>query len=309
MTGVIFDISQYMLEDGPGIRTGVFVKGCPLRCKWCSNAYGLEHKVQLAYEKSRCIGCRACVNVCEYGAAAWENEDSVARQNFNLCINCMKCVAVCPSKARRQIGRVASPQEILGEIERYRSYFRRGNGGITMSGGEILMQADFVEETLRLCQSEGIHTAIETSGYGRWEDLKRIILYSGMVFMDVKCMNPERHRELTGVDNKIILENIRCAAEYCENNGVEIVIRFPLIPTLNDDKENLEATAEFVCSLPGKPLLNILPYHNYGASKYERLGMSYETESLPLQKTEEMNRIRKEMDRMGVRYSVGGYDI
>ena len=307
--GVVFDISHFMIEDGPGIRTCVFVKGCPLRCKWCSNAYGLDKKIQMSFDRNKCVGCQACVKVCNNNAIQWSEEGRIVQQDFSRCKRCMECVHVCMSKARKKIGYVMDAQDVVREIVRDRGFYRRGSGGVTMSGGEILLQPDFVTEVLKGCQREGIHTAIETSGYGEWTNLARIITCSDTVFMDCKCIDAKQHKRLTGVDNALILENIRDAAKLCEEKRIRLIIRFPLIPTMNDDRKNIESTAAFVKSLEGSSLLNVLPYHNYGASKYQFLGSSYETEELPTQGKEEMGRVREILTKAGVDYSIGGYDI
>ncbi len=308
-TGIIFDISHYMLEDGPGIRTNVFLKGCWLHCKWCSNAFGLEQQIQMAFQKQKCTGCGACLNVCEHQAIQWNEKEHVVMQDFKKCINCMKCVSVCLPKARNQIGRLVAAGDVLREVEKDRMFYRRGEGGVTLSGGEILMQPLFAKEILRLCQRDGINTAIESSAFGRWEDLSEIIKLCNTVFLDCKCMNRERHRELTGVYNDIILANIRQAAMLCEKRQIKLVVRLPLIPTMNDSVENIRKTAEFVQTLAGSPLLNILPYHKFGAAKYEYIGKLYETENVNSQTVEELKNIREILDASGVHYSVGGYDI
>ena len=308
-TGIIFDISHYMLEDGPGIRTNVFFKGCWLHCKWCSNAYGLEQRIQLAYQKKKCIGCGACLHVCEHNAIQWNEEEHIVVQDFTKCVNCMQCVSVCPAKARNQIGRLVTARDVLKEVERDRIFYRRGEGGVTLSGGEILMQPEFAKEILRLCQREGINTAIETSAFGKWEDLSEIIQYCSTVFIDCKCMDREHHKELTGVYNDIILENIVNAAKLCNELGIQFVVRLPLIPTMNDSNENICKTASFICTLEGNPLLNILPYHKFGAAKYEHLGKTYATDDLDSQSKEELKKVRDILDPTGVHYSIGGFDI
>ena len=307
-TGVIFDVSHYMLEDGPGIRTNIFVKGCSLRCRWCSNAYGLSPHIQLGYAQEKCTGCGACYSVCPESAISW-NKNHIAVQNFQKCKNCLKCVPVCMTKARFQIGITVSVKDVMSEIQKDWMYYRRSGGGATLSGGEILMQPEFVREILKQCTYAGIHTAIETSANGRWEDLSRILSYCDTAFIDCKCMDSERHRVLTGVSNAVILKNIQNAAKQCRYTGTELIIRLPLIPTLNDDAENLTHTAEFVASLEGHPLLNILPYHNYGESKYARIGKRYETGGLYPQSRDDLEVVQEILSKTGVRYSVGGYDI
>lgn len=178
-----------------------------------------------------------------------------------------------------------------------------------MSGGEILMQADFAAEVLRRCQNEGINTAIETSAFGRWNDLSIIINYCDTVFIDCKAIDGNLHKELTGVDNRVILENITKAAHVCDEMGIDLIIRFPLIPSLNDDKENMTAIAGFVNGLAGNVLLNVLPYHNYGGQKYEYLGEIYATEEIEPMSKEELDGVDVFFSRISKRYSIGGYNI
>lgn len=308
-SGIIFDISHYMLEDGPGIRTNIFLKGCILRCKWCSNAFGLEQKIQLAYNSLKCIGCKGCLVTCQEGAISFDNNKNIAIEDFTKCTNCMKCISICPTKARTQIGREVTPLDVLKEVEKDRMFYRRSEGGVTLSGGEILLQPRFSKDVLKLCQYEGINTAIETSAMGKWDDLKGIISYCDTVFIDCKCMDRESHRELTGVYNDLIIENIVKAAEYCNRQDIDMIVRLPLIPGMNDSKENVEKTAHFVKTLNGNVLLNILPYHGFGAQKYEYIGKSYGTKDLESQSRDELDNIREILNETGVRYSIGGYNI
>lgn len=306
--GVVFDISHYMLEDGPGIRTNVFLKGCPLRCKWCSNVFGLEKQKQLSFVVSKCVGCGACISACNYGAISMTDEGRVS-QDFSKCINCLECISRCQTGARVQVGKEMSSKDVYLEIQKDRNFYRRGNGGVTLSGGEILMQAEFASEILRLCSDNGINTAIETSAFGKWEDLSSLIKLSDTVFIDCKCIESKRHKEITGVDNSIILENITQASKLCHELGSRLIVRLPLIPTMNDSDENIIATGEFVKSLEGDPLLNILPYHNFGVAKYETIGKKCATEDLELLKQEQITHVRNLLDRSGIAYSIGGYDI
>lgn len=306
--GCIFDISHYMIEDGPGIRTNVFFKGCPLRCKWCSNAFGLERKLQLAYTKAKCTKCGACINVCSFEAVKI-GDDGYPKQDFAKCQNCMECTFACKSKARFQVGKTVTSREVLEEIKTDRIFYRRGNGGVTLSGGEILMQAEFAKEILKLCVNEGINTAIETSAFGKWEDLSQMICLSDTVFIDCKCVNSKKHRKLTGVDNGVILENIKKAATLCDEKNIRLIVRFPCIPSMNDTNEDINDIADFAASLDGNPLLNILPYHNFGTSKYEFIGKKCETEKLELLSKEKIEEIQSVMKKKNVCYSIGGYNI
>ena len=308
-TGVVFDISHFMIEDGPGIRTNVFMKGCPLRCQWCSNAYGLNKNIELSFNTAKCTGCGACIAVCQQDAISWNDSKRIAVQDFAKCINCMECVSVCKSKARTQIGIEMSITEVVKEILKDRAFYRRGDGGVTMSGGEILMQGEFVSEVLRQCQNEGINTAVETSAYGQWESFSKIIGYCDTVFIDCKAIDSDLHKKLTGVNNEVILENIQKAAKLCDKKDTNLIIRFPLIPAKNNNKENIIKTAEFVNDLAGDVLLNILPYHNYGGQKYEYLGETYLTEDIEPQSKEELAEVESLLNEVSNRYSIGGYNI
>ena len=221
----------------------------------------------------------------------------------------MKCVSVCPAKARTEVGRKYTVEEVLGEIEKDRMFYRRSGGGVTMSGGEILLQAEFVCEVLKRCALEGISTAIETSAHGRWEDLEQILEWTDTAFIDCKCMDPVCHKELTGADNSLILSNIRKAAEKCGRLGNLLIIRLPLIPGMNDSEENLRATAGFVRELPGNIELNVLPYHNYGAVKYPFIGLEYSLADKKRQTRAELQTVGEFLKEQQVRFSIGGYDV
>lgn len=286
LKGVVFDITHYMIEDGPGIRTNVFMKGCFLKCPWCSNAYGLRPQIEVAFLTEKCIHCGKCAQ------AAPEDVDKI-----------------CPSGAKRQIGRVYTVDQVVREVEKDRMFYRRGDGGVTMSGGEILMQPEFVIQVLKQCQDRFINTAIETSAYGEWEALEQMIHYCDTVFIDCKCMDGKRHKQLTGVDNALILENIQKAAALCKKQGIPLIIRLPLIPGINDDRENLTATAELVKSLKGNVLLNILPYHNYGIHKYDHLGREYQMKDCQPPGRQQLDQVKALMDELGATCSIGGYNI
>lgn len=307
-TGIVFDIGRFMTEDGPGIRTCVFMKGCPLRCKWCSNAYGLERKPQLAVIQNKCNGCGRCIEVCPLFLIQRGKNGKIVT-GFSRCIGCGKCTETCLCSARTIIGKKYTVDEIIERILEDRDFYRRNSGGVTFSGGEILLQPEFVREALKKSKEHEIHTAIETSGFGRWNDLEGILSYTDFIFMDIKALNREKHKMLTGQNNDHILDNIRKAAKYCRENHKDMVLRLPLIPGLNDDAVNIRETAEFVKMLDTDIELNILPYHKFGIGKYENIGKTYKLKDLQKNSDEKISECKKILTEMGILFSVGGANV
>lgn len=275
MTGTVFDIQRYSIHDGPGIRTLVFMKGCPLQCKWCSNPEGLEKQKNIMFTPRLCYGCGRCVAVCESGAITvgecgieWHRE---------RCTNCMKCAKVCRiSHARKVCGKDYTVPELMDEVRKDKTYFdRKSGGGLTVGGGEPMLQADFVRELMEASHAEGINTALESSSYATMENARKVYEVTDHIFTDIKHMDPEIHKELTGITNEPILRNIRMAAELLDRNSQHLVIRIPIIPNKNDSEENIRKTAEFVKSLKVVDRIEILPYHNLGEEKYNRVPGNY----------------------------------
>jgi len=267
--GLIFDIQRYSIHDGPGIRTLVFLKGCPLRCLWCSNPEGQEEKLELVFRRTLCIGCGACVDVCSSGAIRWQ--DTRIEIDRGKCTLCGECTGVCPSEALSILGRWMTVDRVLEEVERDRVFYEASQGGITVSGGEPCMQACFTEALLKACKAGGIATAVETCGYASWHSIERVIQYADFVLYDIKQLDDLRHQQFTGVSNRLILENARRIADL----GFPLAIRYPVIPGFNDDPKEMEALFDFTKTLRGMKHLDLLPYHRLGESKYAMLGRNY----------------------------------
>lgn len=257
MDGVIFDIKEGAVYDGPGLRQTVFLKGCPLRCAWCHNPEGLSGKPELMVSPNGCTGCGACKAVCEH----------------EPCIACGKCVSQCGQRLRRVVGERISPERLADRLNKDAPYYRMVGGGITFSGGEPLLQAGFVLETAALL-APGLHKAIETSGYAPADDFERVVRAMDLIMMDLKVMDDSIHQRYTGVSNRRILDNARLLSE----SGKPFLIRVPLIPTVNDNAENFRKTAEFLQGFQNLLRVELLPYHATAGAKYAMLGKTYQAD-------------------------------
>ncbi len=272
-TATIFDIGRFRNEDGPGIRTIIFFKGCPLRCLWCSNPFGLSRNPQIAVNRDRCTSCGGCVEACPQGVNTLA-EGSLSL-DFAKCTACGACVLPCPAGCRMVSGKEYTAQELYREAAKDAAFYRKNAGGVTLSGGEVLFQHEVAAETLRLCRKNYISTCIETSAFAPWEHLKEVAQHCHIVFVDLKHMDSQRHKAYTGVPNHLILENVQKLCAFAQGRELRVILRLPVIPGYTDDQENIIATAAFVSGLPGCPELNLLPYHNMGEKKYEMIGRDY----------------------------------
>ena len=306
--GTVFNATKYMLEDGPGIRTVVFLKGCPLRCLWCSSPLCQTTEPSLVYLKHKCISCQACLPACPEQALFLDEEGKIGR-NFERCANCGNCAKVCPVGAREMRGATMTVEEVLEKVGKDRIFYRRGGGGVTLSGGEVLMQAAFAANILRQCWDKLIHTAIETCAFGRWEDFRAILSYTNLAFIDIKHSDPLIHKKLTGRSNRQILENIRKTAAYCLEYKRHLILRFAVVPGMNDSRQNLRDMAHFLKALPGGWELNLLPYHKYGVSKYDWLGMEYKLVDVEPPSREQLLEIVRYFESFGILCSLGGAEI
>jgi len=300
-TGLVFDIRRYSIHDGPGIRTTVFLKGCPLRCRWCHNPESWRPAPELAFRRTRCTGCRACEQACIFDAISWV--DGMPVTDPDKCTVCGRCVEACPNRAREVVGRTTTVAEVMDEVVRDRIFYDQSGGGVTFSGGEPLMQPDFLLDLLEACRSIWIHTAVDTTCYSPWETLKAVAERTDLFLCDIKHIDSREHKQLTGVDNKMILENITRLAGM----GKQIIVRVPLVPGVNDDLYSMRAIADFVESLGSVRRLDLLPYHSGGLSKAVRLTGDIKLMRPKSQSNQGIvNKIKQVLEDRGLEVKIGG---
>lgn len=299
---LIHKIERFSIHDGPGIRTLVVMKGCPLECLWCSSPYTQSSDPEVLYIRSRCQGCGLCIEACPQQAISWGIDHSQVKTDRALCIGCGECVEACSNGARELSGRHYTAEELFREVEKDASFYRRSEGGITVGGGEPTVQAEFVGEFLALCRSHFFHTAMETCALTSWEKLAPLLDLLDLVYMDLKHMDEGRHIEWTGTSNRIILENIRRAARHNQ-----VILRIPVVPGFNDSVENIRKSAHFASELGNNILrMELLPYHLFGIHHYDELEREYALESIQPPTETHMANVRDIARSAGINVDIGG---
>ena len=280
--GIITDIQRFSIHDGPGIRTTVFLKGCNQRCFWCHNPETLSPKPELQLYLERCIACGACFERCPEGAHTLV--DGEHHFDRDVCTGCGACAETCYARALVLIGETKSADEVVETVLRDRAFYETSGGGVTLSGGDPLLQPAFTEAVLSRCHEAGLHTAVETAANVPWERIEKILPVTDLVMMDIKLMDSERHREAVGVPNERILANARRLGE----TGKPLIVRTPVVPGINDDADTIRAIAAFAARLPNLVSYELLRFHAMATNKYDSLGMIYQAATLTAPTQEHM---------------------
>jgi len=301
VTGVVFNIQRYSIQDGPGIRTTVFLKGCPLRCALCSNPESQSDKPEIAHRDSLCYRCERCADVCRQKAISLgENCISIDRQ---LCVACGSCVDACPQGALKIFGVKMTAGEVFEMVYKDAEFYRTSGGGVTASGGEPLFQPDFVAALFKLCHDNGIETCMETCGLAKTDALNKVLPYTSRFLYDIKLADSTSHLKWTQAPNEAIIRNLGIVAE----SSIPLVIRIPLIPGINDIEAELRETADMVTAVVKRPVkVNLLPYHKFGIGKYQMLDREYKLEGLETQSEEELKAQKEIFESLGFECEIEG---
>lgn len=268
-TGIVFDIKKYSINDGPGIRTTLFLKGCPLRCQWCHNPESQSPRPEIIFRPGRCDLCSACLEACQHEAITWSLNGPLTDRE--VCERCGECAGVCYSEARQVVGRQMSLPEVMAEIKQDLTFYEESGGGVTLSGGEPLFQKEFSLAILKACREQDIHTALDTCGYANWLVFEQVSPFVNLFLYDLKTLDPVKHQQFTGQSNKRILTNL----EGLLCLGANLLVRIPVIPGVNADEFEMKQIGKFLSSLPQPPSVELLTYHNIAEAKYTGLDMPY----------------------------------
>lgn len=298
--GLIFNIQRYSVQDGPGIRSTVFFKGCPLHCAWCHNPESMSHQPEIILIESRCIQCGECRTACPQSDGTPGNSPQPTRAQD--CTLCSSCVEACPTQGRQMVGQSFTVQEVLEIVLRDRMFYDDSGGGVTFSGGEPLMQPEFLRRLLECCRKEGLHTAVDTSGFTQTDRLLEIAPFTSLFLYDLKLMDDAEHQHHTGVSNRQILENLQALGR----RQSPIWLRVPVIPGINDSPSQLTAIARFATTVPGIRQVNLLPYHKTGLQKRQRLGKTNPLPDVQPPSPESMAQALQIFQNAGLNAKTGG---
>ena len=299
LTARVFNIQRFSVHDGPGIRTTVFLKGCPLNCRWCCNPESIHPQPQVGHARNTCTRCGRCINACPNGAISLD-EEGFPVIDRSLCQSCGACAKACLTDSMTLYGKHMTLDEVYKEVMKDHLFYG-SDGGVTVSGGEVLMQVPFVVELFKKCHDAGITTCIETSGCAKEDVFLALLPHLNHVFFDLKHMNPDIHKELVGVDNHLILNNAQTLVANQEKYGYSILFRMPLMPNCNSDEENIRATARFLKKIQGdKARIELMPYHALGKGKYEAIGVEYGMADIPTPSPEFIASVQKMYEEEGV---------
>ena len=301
LKGLVFNIERFCVHDGPGIRTLIFLKGCPLSCWWCANPEGIKPTPQVAFFPDRCIGCGNCVAVCPEDAILGDKETGISYL-VERCRHCGECVETCPARARTLYGKQMTVDEVIEEIEKDRPFYRRSNGGVTLSGGEPLLQKTFTRSLLKQCSANNLHTAVETCGKADWETVCRTFEFADLILFDFKHIHPLKHLKFTGSDNVQILDNLK----GLDKTGRPMILRVPVIPEFNASVEEMRDMAQFVAGLSQAHTCHLLPYHAFAAAKYRCLGMPRRLPALASPSKDLMKAFLNIWTDTGIKVQIGG---
>jgi pyruvate formate lyase activating enzyme len=297
--GIVTDIQRFSVHDGPGIRTLVFLKGCPLSCPWCCNPETQEADPELLFYEFKCIECGKCVAACAENAIGQAGKPRVDRGRCTLCGECAKA---CPSGALKMRGDPMTVDEVYAVIEKDRIFYDKSGGGVTFSGGEPLVQWEFLLAMLEKLRREGIHTAVETTGYAPWETVEKVKGRVDLFLYDLKILDDAVHRETVGVSNDLVRENLGRLA----SDGAQVIVRIPVIPGYTQDVKNIRSIFSFVASLGRIKTVHLLPYHGYGKSKYKSVGRTYGLEDVTPPEREDMDALAARAEDFGLECVIGG---
>lgn len=296
--GKIFNIQRYSIYDGPGIRTTIFLKGCFLKCFWCHNPEGVSVESEIQILDFKCLHCGLCIENCPNNARILSEGRILIKKE--KCTHCLRCIKVCPSGATELIGNEIKVKEVLRIVEQDIPFYKRSDGGVTFSGGEPFLQAEFLKNCLMECVKKNIHTAVDTSGFVEENKLKEILPFVNLFLYDIKTLDNNKHKNATGVSNKIILDNLRMLLK----SKARVHLRIPIIPTFNDSVEDIQKVANFVSGLKDIEFIEILPFHQLGSGKYKSLQKTYKAINLKIIPKEKLEELLEPFNKKGIKYKI-----